>query len=151
MLRQQYAKTMIDLLIDDWNIINVDESWINETNFTNMMWCSPNSTGSIALNQVTPRLSLIASLDTSGNVYYSLSQVNTDSDILMLFMRYLIKHLDLDSPNWREKSIILLDGAKYHTSDEMREYFCKMEVNVIYSGLYSYSAAPIETLFSALK
>ena len=35
--------------------------------------------------------------------------------------------------------------------DEMREYFHKMEVNVIYSGPYSYSAAPIETLFSALK
>ena len=69
----------------------------------------------------------------------------------MLFMRYLIKHLDLENPNWREKSIFLLDGAKYHTSDEMREYFRKMKVNIIYSGPYSYSAAPIETLFSALK
>ena len=33
----------------------------------------------------------------------------------------------------------------------MREYFRKLEVPVIYSGPYSYSAAPIEMVFGALK
>ena len=66
-------------------------------------------------------------------------------------MRYLIRHLDSDSPSWRSNTVILLDGARYHTSEEMREYLCKMEVSVIFSGPYSYSAAPIELLFSALK
>jgi len=33
----------------------------------------------------------------------------------------------------------------------MREYFRKLEVQVIYSGPYSYSAAPIEMVFGALK
>jgi len=30
---------MIDLLLSGKKIINVDQSWVNETNFTNMMWC----------------------------------------------------------------------------------------------------------------
>ena len=69
----------------------------------------------------------------------------------MLFMRHLIMQLDSEDPNWRASTTILLDGAKYHTSDESREYFRKMEVQVIFSGPYSYSTAPIELLFGALK
>ena len=38
-LRQQYAMVMLDLLLSGKKIINVDQSWVNETNFTNMMWC----------------------------------------------------------------------------------------------------------------
>ena len=69
----------------------------------------------------------------------------------MLFLRYLIRHLETDNPNWRSNTIFLLDGARYHTSEEMREHLRKMEISLIYSGPYSYSAAPIERLFSALK
>ena len=47
--------------------------------------------------------------------------------------------------------MFLFDGAKYHTSDEMKEYFRKMGINVIYTGPYSFDAAPIEHLFAALK
>ena len=94
---------------------------------------------------------MIAALDTDGEVNISLTQANTDSDILMLFLRYLIRHLETDNPNWRSNTIFLLDVACYHTSEEMREYLRKMEAPLIYSGPYSYSAAPIERMFSALK
>ena len=33
----------------------------------------------------------------------------------------------------------------------MKDYFRKMEIPVIFSGPYSYSSAPIELLFAALK
>ena len=69
----------------------------------------------------------------------------------MVFMKYLVKELEKEDPDWRSQSIFLLDGARYHTSEEMRDYLKKMQVDVIYSGPYSYSAAPIELLFSALK
>ena len=143
--------TMLDLLKTDQVIINIDESWLNETNYTRMMWCPPSGQGTITSKQVTPRIALIAALDTNGRVYYSMSQANTDTDVLMLFMRYLIKQLDSESADWRNETIFLLDGAKYHVSEEMREYFRKMDVQVIYSGPYSFSTAPIELLFGALK
>ena len=66
-------------------------------------------------------------------------------------MRYLIMRLDEESVDWREKTILLLDGARYHTSEEMREYLKKMDLKVIYSGPYSYTSSPIELVFGALK
>ena len=37
-LRQQYAKEMLPLLEQGTRIINVDESWLSETNFIRKMW-----------------------------------------------------------------------------------------------------------------
>ena len=92
---------MLQLLGERKHIINVDESWINETNFTRKMWAPYGSTGTLTSQIVSPRLALIAALDTNGHVYISLTQTTTDSEVLMLFFRYLIKHLDNDRPNWR--------------------------------------------------
>ena len=64
---------MLDLLETDKRIINVDESWLNETNFTFKMWCPPKAPGTVTSKIIAPRLALIAALDTNGNVYYSLT------------------------------------------------------------------------------
>ena len=45
----------------------------------------------------------------------------------------------------------MLDNAPYHTGEEIRDYLHKMQVPIIYSGPYSYCAAPVETIFSFLK
>ena len=100
---------------------------------------------------MNPRLSLIAALDTDGRVYFTLTHANTDSDVMLVFLRHLMMQLDREDPDWKKKTVFLLDGARYHTSEEMREYLRKMELRVIYSGPYSYSAAPIELLFGGLK
>ena len=59
--------------------------------------------------------------------------------------------MDMEEADWRNSTMFLWDNARYHTSAEMRAYFRKMEVPIIFSGPYSYSASSIETLFSALK
>ena len=142
---------MIELLHKGTRILNVDESFINETNFTRMMWRPPKAPGTMISKAVTPRLALIAALDTDGNVYYSLGQCNTDSDMMMLYMRHLLRRLDEEAADWRDNTIFLMDNASYHSSEDMKEYFKKMEIKVIYSGPYSYTSAPIELLFGALK
>ena len=45
----------------------------------------------------------------------------------------------------------MLDGARYHTGSQVRVYLRKLEVQVIWSGPYSYSTAPIEMVFASLK
>lgn len=100
---------------------------------------------------MAPRLSLIAALDIDGMVYFSLTHANTDSDVMLAFFQQLMRQLDNEDSDWQSKTIFLLDGARYHTGEEMREYFRKLQVRVIYSGPYSYAAAPIELLFSGLK
>ena len=38
-LRQQHALKMLELLGGNDRIINIDESWLNESNFTRKIWC----------------------------------------------------------------------------------------------------------------
>ena len=142
---------MLELLEQGKHIINIDESWINDTNFTRKMWCPTDAAATITQRAVTPRLTLIAALDTEGRLYYALTHANTDSDVLLVFMKHLMRQLDSENPSWAENTVFLLDGARYHTVEEMREYLRKLQVQIIYSGPYSYAAAPIEMVFGALK
>ena len=47
LLRQQYAQAMLPMLQNGTRILNVDESWINETTFTRMIWCPPSTPATI--------------------------------------------------------------------------------------------------------
>ena len=103
------------------------------------------------LNAVMPRLSMIAALDNYGKVYFSLAHATTDSDVIATFLQHLIRILDRDDPGWQDSTVFLLDNATYHVSEETQVVMRKLGLQVIYSGPYSYSAAPIETLFSGIK
>ena len=142
---------MLELLQKGTRVLNIDETWINDTNYTRMMWCPPRTPATMATRPTSYRISMIAALDTEGCVYYSLTQANTDSDVMMIFLIHLVEQLDLERPSWRDDTVLLLDGAKYHLSSQVREFIRKLDLQVIWSGPYSYSTAPIETLFATLK
>ena len=142
---------MIDLLATNKRIINIDESWVSETEYSRRMWC-PNKVPCTATEQsIGTRLALIAALDTEGRVYFALTHANTDSDVILTFLRRLAIMLSIETPDWRETSIVLLDGAKYHTSKETRENLKKLKIPITYSAPYCYSTAPIEHLFGGFK
>ena len=132
-------------------IINIDETWLNETSYVRRVWTRKGGDGNYYLNAVLPRLSMIAALDTQGQVWFSLSHATTDGDMIKLFLNQLVRMLDEDSPGWEEDTVILWDNAPYHQSGDTMEVLLKLGLQVIFSGPYSYSAAPIETLFSHLK
>ena len=111
------------------------------------MWCPGDSAATVTQRTVTTRLSLIAALDTDGRVYFALTQANTDQNVMLAFLRHLMAKLDEEHPGWTEEWVILLDGARYHTGEEIREYLRKMQLQVIWSAPYSYTTAPIELLF----
>ena len=69
---------------------------------------------------MNPRISLIAAIDNKGNAWYALNQSNTDSSVMLLFLKGLAETLDYEIPGWREETVFLLDGARYHTSEETR-------------------------------
>ena len=116
-LRQQYGKFMLEKMSDKPRIINIDETWLNQTDYRRMKWREKNSTNSIPLRGITPRISMIAAIDTEGRVYFTLTQVNTDSNVFTLFLKRLFDKLSQEDRSWKSKSIILYDGAKYHVSD----------------------------------
>ena len=71
--------------------------------------------------------------------------------MIVLFVKSLIDILTQDDPKSLDEIILLFDNASYHTSEETRSALKIMGLRVIYSGPYSYSAAPVELVFGALK
>jgi hypothetical protein len=76
-------------------IINIDETWLGMEDFTRMKWQAPGATNSIAKKLWAPRHSLILALDNYGESFVALTQVNTDSDMMSLFLRDLVKQLNV--------------------------------------------------------
>lgn len=90
-------------------------------------------------------------MDTNGEVYFSLTQVNTDSKVKCLFLSHLADNLDKDRPGWRENTVILIDNASYNTGDDTIQFIKKLGIKVMFTGPYSYEASPIERYFGYLK
>ena len=94
---------------------------------------------------------MIAAICNQGQCYLSLTQVNTDSDIMKLFLGRLCETLAKENQAYRDDTIFLLDGAAYHRSEMTREFYKKLQVKIILSAPYSYSGAPIESFFGYFK
>ena len=43
---------------------------------------------------------MITALDNEGHVWFALTHATTDSDMVILFLRNLMKALDNETPNW---------------------------------------------------
>ena len=99
-LRQQYSMRILPLLEAGKRIINVDESWLNQTRFLRRTWVPSDAPSTFREKQVQPRISLLLALDTEGRIWCSLTQANTDSDVMTLFLRYLARRLDRETPGW---------------------------------------------------
>jgi hypothetical protein len=69
---------MLDLLSSGTRILNIDESFIGQTNYTRQLWQKPFEKESMRMMPVAPRISMIVALDNFGDVYLTLSQSNTN-------------------------------------------------------------------------
>ena len=132
-------------------MINVDETWLSETSFVSKVWAARDSKGNAKLNSVAPRVSLIVAMDTEGQVWFTSSHANTDSNTFTLFLYHLKHELERECPNFLEDTYFLLDNASYHSSEETQATIKTLGFKVVYTGPYSYSACPIEMLFRNLK
>jgi hypothetical protein len=70
---------MMSLFKEKRRIINVDETWLSETNFSRRKWCAAGSSNSIYKSEISHRIAMLTSLDTEGNVYFSLCHANTNA------------------------------------------------------------------------
>ena len=76
---------------------------------------------------------------------------NTDSKIMALYIRELVKVLDREDSSWRNDTIILHDGAKYASSSNTIAALKELHVPFMLLGPYSYNVAVCELLFAASK
>jgi len=98
-----------------------------------------------------PRVSMITGLDSTGQVFFSLLQANSNSSVMEMFLTRLLEQLDAERKDWRTYTLIMMDGAPYHMSAVMMAFYERNKVPVIFTGPHSYDASPIELFFAAFK
>ena len=139
-LRQQFALEFLKQWQKNKVIINVDETWLGMTDFRRRKWRLPGTSNSVPHLQVVPRVSMIVGLDTSGRVYLSLIQANSNASVMGIFFNALIKKLESERPYWYHNTVLMLDNASYHTSKASFKVFEELRVPVLFTGPHSYSA-----------
>ena len=105
-VRQQCAKKMLELLERGTRIVNVDESWVNELDFARRKWHRRGESNSLPRGTVSPRLSVLAAIDTDGRVFMALSTSNTTSEVVCLFVSQLVELLEEEVPGFRENTVL---------------------------------------------
>ena len=164
-LRQQFALAFLDIDLEKKVVVNIDQTWLGQSDFRRRKWRPHRHTNSVAQLALAPRISVIAALDTDGEVYLTLHQANTNGDNMILFFKHLILSLDKNKPTWRKTHVWMLDNATWNKSTKVLEFLEDFQVPVLYTGSYSYDAgklfvfltdlllliAPIELLFAAFK
>ena len=105
---------MLKLIQQGKRIINVAETWIAGLTFIYRKWRAPGTSNTVPVKQVQPRVALIAACDSEGDFYLSFTQVNTDADVMQLYLSQLVLELERDRPDFRKDTVLLLDGASYH-------------------------------------
>ena len=77
--------------------------------------------------------------------------MNTDANVMVSFLSRLATILTKEDAQWRSNSVLVLDGAKYHKTPDVRLLLRRLGINHLISGPYSYDSAPCELFFSYFK
>ena len=150
-LRQQFAIKLLRLMESGKKILNVDETPIGDSNFPLKSWQWSSKPVNARQNIINPRITMIVGIDTTGGLYYSLMQANSNDETMRLFLYRLVEELDRKEKGWRKTIVVQLDGAAWHLSNATLGLLKRLNVPTIISGPYQYDGAAIETFFAHLK
>ena len=150
-LRQQFALKFLQLDLSETVVINIDESWLGMSAFRHTKWCLPRETNTVAKLTVQPRITMIVALDSRGGGHLSLLQANSNATTFSTYLQHYIRMLDSARPGWRKNTVLLLDNAPYHRSGAVMKLLREEAVPLLFTGPYSFSAAPVELYFAAFK
>ena len=150
-LRQRFAMEFLRLAQNKKHFLNVDESWLGQSDYRRLKWQVKGRPATLQPHQLQPRISVILGIDSEGQLYLSLVQANSNSDIMAAFFRQLALKLDRERPGWRNDTVIVLDNAPYHTSAATLKVLESLQMPVLFTGPHSFSGVPVELVFSMLK
>ena len=77
-LRQRYVMAVLKKDHKSRVYLNIDETWLGMSDFRRMKWQAPDTTNSIPAFSMAPRVTMIVAADSLGNIYFALSQSNSN-------------------------------------------------------------------------
>ena len=118
-LRSLYAQKMLLMYeqLNRFHVVNVDESWLPESDFRRFNWDLRGQQHSIPRRSLGRKVNMIVAVSSRGYVWLSLTQPNTDEDVMKLYLQQLSKTFQSQfGEGWKEEIVLLIDGASYHRS-----------------------------------
>ena len=119
--RQQSGLKILSCMHSWTRVIAIDESWLDATDYRRRSWNYKHLPNSLPEPLVRPRISLLAAIDTGGEIYVSVCQSNTDYSVMEIFLRRLDEMLSEEDHNWKKTTLLIWDGAGYHHAAETLE------------------------------
>ena len=92
--RQQYACQLVKVLQEGHRVMNIDESWLSQTDFCWKSWSLRGKQGGVVRRMLPKRVALITAIDTLGHTYLAISTSNTDTNVIAVFLMQLADILD---------------------------------------------------------
>ena len=138
-LRSLYAQKMLAIYNQGYHVINIDETWLPCTDFRRTCWNTRDNTNSQPDQVISQRVNMIAAISSEGESWLALTQCNTNEDVMQMFLSRLASVLTQQyGVIWRERVVIVMDGASYHRSAETRKCIGHLQMKVVLSAPYSY-------------
>ena len=97
--------------------ICLDQTWLSMSDFRKYKWGVKGSTNSVAALNISPRITMHIACDSNGLVWLSLFQSHSNASVFALFIRALSERLNMEDPDWRSNTVLILDGAPYHQAE----------------------------------
>lgn len=149
--RQVFAKKLIDEMMTGKRVINIDEASLSEARFVRKAWGHRNLPLRPLKMPLGHRVSIIAAVDNLGASFFALVQGIIDSRVFATFLHHLVIDLDGEDPDWRENTLLVLDGASIHRSEEACRAMSALQIPAMIAGPYGFDGSPCEKLFALLK
>jgi transposase len=83
--------------------------------------------------------------------YTSIHKANSDDHTTKLILYRLVQSLDKEGAEWRQTSILLLDGASYHKSSSTLMSLQRLRIPTMFTSPHSPMICPVELLFAQVK
>ena len=81
-LRSLYAQKMLQIYSQGRHVVNIDETWVPETDFRRRCWNARGGANSMAEQSMGHRVNMIAAVSSEGHVWLALTQCNTDERVM---------------------------------------------------------------------
>ena len=150
-LRQAFAKVLIETMMAGKKLINFDETCITSTYQNAYSYAYRAESNSRAFSRHVHGLSLLLAVSEDGLRLFEFIDGAHNSWTFLAFMVKMVHHLDEHVSNWRDQYVIVLDNCAAHTSVISARVLAHLRVPLLYTAPASYAALPVEGIFAMLK
>ena len=100
---------------------------------------------------LSKKLNIIAGLDMNGKIYVAVTQINCNTDVMVMFITHLAKLLKKEREDPDLRICLNMDGASYMRNSTLKQTISSFGMDYSYGGPQSYDCHSMEYLYSLWK